>query len=70
MSVGEFLVMLRKRIVLTPHQSLFLFVGGVGAILPPVSALMGHIDAQYHDKTDGFLYVTYSGEDTFGALLS
>ena len=34
--------------------------------LPPTSMLMREVYAQHADAADGFLYVSYSGESTFG----
>jgi GABA(A) receptor-associated protein len=34
--------------------------------LPPTAALMSQVYKEHKDE-DGFLYVTYSGESTFGA---
>lgn len=64
LTVGQFIYVIRKRIKLTPEQALFLFVDD--GILPPVAQLMSSIYDEYKDE-DGFLYMTYSGENTFGA---
>lgn len=45
-----------------PEKALFVFVGSV---LPPTGALLKEVYAQHVDR-DGFLYVQYSGESTFG----
>lgn len=63
LSVGQFVYVVRKRIKLDPEEAIFLFVNDV---LPPTSALLGSIYDEHKDK-DGFLYITYSGENTFGA---
>jgi len=47
---------------LNPEQAIFLFVNDT---LPPTAALMSQIYEKNKDE-DGFLYVTYSGENTFG----
>lgn len=62
-TVGKFLFEVRKQMHLTPEQAIFLFVGN--GVLPPTAALMSQIDDRFRDD-DGFLYVTYSGENTFG----
>ncbi len=49
---------------LNPEQAIFLFVNDT---LPPTAALMSQIYEKNKDE-DGFLYVTYSGENTFGGL--
>lgn len=61
-TVGQFVYVIRKRIKLSPEQAIFVFVKNV---LPPTAALMSSIYEDHKDE-DGFLYVTYSGENTFG----
>ena len=51
---------IRKRIKLAPDQAIFIFVDEV---LPPTAALMSSIYEEHKDE-DGFLYITYSGENT------
>ncbi|KAL4599845.1 hypothetical protein ACB098_11G111500 [Castanea mollissima] len=62
LTVGQFVYVIRKRIKLSAEKAIFIFVDNV---LPPTGAIMSTI---YDDKRDGdgFLYVTYSGENTFG----
>jgi GABA(A) receptor-associated protein len=62
LSVGQLVYVIRKRIKLAPEKAIFIFVND---ILPPTAALMSTIYEEHKDK-DGFLYVTYSGENTFG----
>lgn len=62
LTVGQFVYVVRKRIKLEPEKAIFIFVNDM---LPPTSALMSTIYEEHKDK-DGFLYVTYSGENTFG----
>jgi len=64
LTVGQFVFVIRKRIKLTPEKAIFLFVNNV---LPPNSELMGALYDKNADQ-DGFLYATYSGESTFGAI--
>ena len=61
-SVGQFIYIIRKRIKLSPEKALFIFVNN---ILPPTAQSMLKIYEQ-HKGEDGFLYITYSGENTFG----
>eukprot|EP00696_Hemimastix_kukwesjijk_P015862 gnl/Hemi2/4114_TR1435_c0_g6_i1.p1 gnl/Hemi2/4114_TR1435_c0_g6~~gnl/Hemi2/4114_TR1435_c0_g6_i1.p1 ORF type:complete len:119 (-),score=45.46 gnl/Hemi2/4114_TR1435_c0_g6_i1:191-547(-) len=63
LTVGQFVYVIRKRIRLSPEKAIFIFVNNV---LPPTAALMSTIYEEQRDE-DGFLYVTYSGENTFGA---
>jgi GABA(A) receptor-associated protein len=62
LTVGQFLYVIRKRIKLEPEKSLFLFINNT---IPSTSQLMTKI---YQDQVneDGFLYVVYSSENTFG----
>ena len=59
---GQFLYVIRKRIKLNPEKSLFLFINGK---LPATSQHIAIIDSENADE-DGFLYIDYSGENTFG----
>jgi GABA(A) receptor-associated protein len=62
LTVGQFTYVIRKRIRVSPEKALFIFVKNV---LPPNAALMADVYADHKDE-DGFLYMTYSGENTFG----
>lgn len=62
LTVGQFAYVIRRRISLSPDQAMFLFVRNT---LPVSSMTIGNLDADYRDE-DGFLYVSYSGENTFG----
>ena len=62
LTVGQFVYVIRKRLVLPPEKAIFLFIGG---ILPPTASLLGSIYDEHKDR-DHFLYITYSGENTFG----
>ncbi|RMZ77552.1 hypothetical protein DV737_g4348, partial [Chaetothyriales sp. CBS 132003] len=62
LTVGQFVYVIRKRIKLSPEKAIFIFVDEV---LPPTAALMSSIYDEHKDE-DGFLYITYSGENTFG----
>ncbi|RVW50546.1 Autophagy-related protein 8f [Vitis vinifera] len=62
LTVGQFVYVIRKRIKLSAEKAIFIFVDNV---LPPTGAIMSGIYDEKKDA-DGFLYVTYSGENTFG----
>ncbi|KAL4423822.1 hypothetical protein ABPG75_001123 [Micractinium tetrahymenae] len=62
LTVGQFVYVIRKRIRVSPEQAIFMFVRNV---LPPTAALMADVYADHKDE-DNFLYITYSGENTFG----
>ncbi len=63
LTTGQFVYVIRKRLKLPPEQAIFLFVNG---IIPPTAALLNQIYEEHKDE-DGFLYITYSGENTFGS---
>jgi GABA(A) receptor-associated protein len=62
LTMGQFVYVIRKRIDLSPETAIFIYVNNV---LPPTSASMSLIYEEHKDE-DGFLYITYSGENTFG----
>ncbi|XP_062173480.1 autophagy-related protein 8i [Alnus glutinosa] len=62
MSVGQFIHILSSRLHLTPGKALFVFVKNT---LPQTASLMDSIHESYKDD-DGFLYMCYSSEKTFG----
>jgi GABA(A) receptor-associated protein len=63
LTLGQFLNIIRKRIELPPSQSIFIYVND--NIMAPTSATMSSLYNTYKDK-DGFLYLSYCGENTFG----
>ena len=62
LTMGQFQYVIRKRIKLDSTKALFVFINNT---LPPTSSLVGQI---YNEKADedGFLYINYSSENTFG----
>jgi GABA(A) receptor-associated protein len=62
LSVGQFLYVIRKRIQLPSSMAIYLFVNNT---IPPTSLMMLMLYEQHADE-DGFLYMSYSGENTFG----
>ena len=62
MTMGQFIYVIRKRIKLNPTEALFVFTNN---ILCNNTLLLSEMYNTYKDK-DGFLYITYSGENTFG----
>ncbi|CAL0333929.1 unnamed protein product [Lupinus luteus] len=65
LTVGQFVYVVRKRIKLSSEKAIFIFVKN---ILPPTAAMMSAIYEENKDE-DGFLYMTYSGENTFGMMI-
>ncbi|KAJ3035538.1 ubiquitin-like protein atg8 [Rhizophlyctis rosea] len=62
LTVGQFVYVIRKRIKLSPEKAIFIFVNNV---LPPSSSLLSQVYQEHKDE-DGFLYIIYSSENTFG----
>lgn len=62
LTVGQFIFVIRKRLKLKSEIGMFIFVENT---LPPVSYPISQLYKD-HEDIDGFLYVTYSGESTFG----
>ncbi|XP_008223482.1 PREDICTED: autophagy-related protein 8i [Prunus mume] len=62
MSVGQFIHILSSRLHLTPGKALFVFVKNT---LPQTANRMDSIYESYKED-DGFLYMCYSSEKTFG----
>jgi GABA(A) receptor-associated protein len=63
LTVGQFLYVIRKRIKVPAEKAIFIFVNKQ---LLSMSTGMAQVYKDHADS-DGFLYVTYSGENTFGA---
>jgi len=61
-TVGQFLFVIRKRIKLPPEKAIFLFINDV---FHNSSQLISNIYETDRDP-DGFLYVIYAFENTFG----
>ena len=63
-SIANFMFVIRKRIKLPSEKSIFLFVNDTNLV--PTAALLSQVYEEHKDD-DGFLYITYNGESTFGA---
>lgn len=63
LTVANFMYVIRKRLTLPPEKSIYLFVNDT--VMPATSQYLRNIYAEHADK-DGFLYITYAGETTFG----
>jgi len=62
LTMGQFIYIIRKRLNIQPEQAIFIFINNT---LPPSAEIISNIYKTSKD-TDGFLYVLYSGESTFG----
>ena len=62
LQLGQFIYVIRKRLKLKSEKAIFVFVKNK---LPQSSMLISEVYNQYHDR-DGFMYMIYSAENTFG----
>jgi GABA(A) receptor-associated protein len=62
LTVGQFIYVIRQRLQLQPEKALFLFINGT---IPTTAQHMDRIYDLYKDD-DGFLYISYTFENTFG----
>jgi len=62
LTIGQFVYVIRNRLQLLPQKAIFIFING---FIPPTSALISDI-YNYAKDEDGFLYITYTSENTFG----
>jgi GABA(A) receptor-associated protein len=62
MTLSQFIVIIRKRIKIEADQAIFVFVEN---ILPPLTSTMAYLYENMKNE-DGFLYIYYNGESTFG----
>ena len=73
MTISQFLFILRKKIKLDHSTGIYLFIHPRGvfpevqsaAVSPVGNCTIGKLYNDYKDD-DGFLYILYSGENTFG----
>lgn len=63
LGVNQFIYIIRKRMKLIPEKSLYIFVDN--HIMPHTGGCIAEYYHKYKDE-DGFLYISYSGENTFG----
>jgi GABA(A) receptor-associated protein len=60
--MGLFVYEVRKYTTLKSNQSLYLLINNT---LPPMNLTLGELYIKHRDA-DGFLYITYSGDNVFG----
>ena len=63
LTIGQFMHVIRQRIKLEPHVSIYLMINGF--TMPATCQMLGLVYNEHSDE-DGFLYITYTGESTFG----
>jgi GABA(A) receptor-associated protein len=64
LTVSQFSFIIRKRLELSKDAALFLLVSGKHSITGDTS--ISEIYEKYSDKDDGFLYIAYTSELTWG----
>jgi GABA(A) receptor-associated protein len=62
LTMGQLLYVIRKRIQLSPEKAIFVLVGDK---IPCSTSSVSQVYGENKDE-DGFLYIVYSGENTFG----
>ena len=62
LTVQQMLYIIRKYLKVQAETAIYIFCDG---IIPPSSASLNSIYKDHRDE-DGFLYIFYNGEDTFG----
>lgn len=62
LTFGQFVYVIRRRLQISQEKAIFLFCDN---IIPPTSLLIKAVYDTNKDD-DGFLYCTYSGENSFG----
>lgn len=62
LNMNQFTFIIRKRIKLDPSQAIFLMIDNT---LCPSNTNIGDVYDSHHSE-DGFLYVKYASENTFG----
>lgn len=63
-TMGQFKFVIRKRIQMSPDEALFVFINK--STMCPAMVTIANIYKDHRDE-DGFLYMQYSGESTFGS---
>ena len=66
LTVAQLLFVIRKRIKLDSHSAIYLFINS--RVIPSTATCINNL-YNYYKNDDGFLYITYSGENTFGLIL-
>lgn len=64
LSMGDFLYVVRKRLHLAPEEAIYLFTSKNTLISS--SMILSEVFEKFADKEDGYLYLQYAFEATFG----
>ena len=60
----EFIKIIREKLELSPERALFFLVNGKHSLT--LTEDLGQVYDKFKDKSDGFLYMTYSEEIVYG----
>jgi GABA(A) receptor-associated protein len=63
LQIKEIQTIIRKKITINSNQALFIFIGN--GVLVPINMNINELYETYKND-DGFLYITYTAENTFG----
>ena len=64
LTMGQFIFIVRKRLKISPTKAIFVMTES--GVMVPTATLMSTVDEQ-HANVDGFCYLIYSSENTFGS---
>lgn len=64
LTMGQLEHVIRRRLQLTPTTAIF--ISTRNNVMIPNTEPISRIDDQFQDPDDGFVYLTYRGEETFG----
>jgi len=62
LTLGQFMYVIRQRLSLPPEKAIFLFING--NVFP--MSLIFNVIYESNKSSDGFLYISYAFENTFG----
>lgn len=63
LTIAQFSYVIKKRINITSEQAIYLYIKNA---IPNSTTTMANIYSEFQDE-DGFLYITYAGENAFGS---
>ena len=65
MTISQFLIILRKKIKISPTSAIYIFIK---KNIPQGTSIIADLYHKFKDD-DGFLYMSYRGENTFGITI-
>ena len=64
LTIGEFIIVIRKQLKMSYQQSIYFIIND---FIPSNKELLYNLYNNYRDQ-DGFLYIFYTNENTFGGI--